>query len=481
MPLATRQASSNRHRNAKIEIGQLLLDQTFSARNFRKISDSEKRKGRVRDLDYFGSVREKTEELKSCIRATKEFRRTHPGKYSDDEQAQFNLLKEKREEVRRERDDVLLEELEDVSRNVNKRSFEIEFSQAPGPGGKSVYVIDIEKPAPYYAMKKLEANISSLYKLKPANRDEVMDQVIDILSDRFPYHVIRTDITSFFESIPHKNILLKLRGDQLLSQKSLRILSSILHRYSSLAGTPGEGLPRGLGISSYLSELYMREFDRTIESLPDVVYSARYVDDIIVIFAPLPGSDMRNKKGLIEKLLRDIGLLMNQAPGKTKESPTDHNGQPDSKNGWSFEYLGYNLSFSGGLSVQMSRKRLERYKNRIRGTFQRYRDHSSKNPKRAYRLLLKRVRYLTSNTQLTHNKQNAYVGIYFSNRHLSDFRDLNALDGLLSGQVRGVASLSLRGKISACSFVKGHQERIFRRFQKPGEFEEIVRAWKYEN
>ena len=94
-----------------------------------------------------------------------------------------------------------------------------------------------------------------------------MKQLIGMISDGFNYHVLRTDISSFFESIPHDRLLRKLKEDQLLSQKSLRLISGILFRYARLAGTPGIGLPRGLGISSYLSELYMRDFDQRVKAV----------------------------------------------------------------------------------------------------------------------------------------------------------------------------------------------------------------------
>lgn len=121
-----------------------------------------------------------------------------------------------------------------------------------------------------YAVKKLESNLSSLYRLKPANRDEVMKQLIGMISGGFNYHVLRTDISSFFESIPHDRLLNKLKNDQLLGQKSLRLISGILFRYARLSNTPGVGLP-SLGISSYLAELYMRDFDERVRVLGDVV------------------------------------------------------------------------------------------------------------------------------------------------------------------------------------------------------------------
>ncbi|GAN54535.1 hypothetical protein Tasa_024_001 [Tanticharoenia sakaeratensis NBRC 103193] len=81
-------------------------------------------------------MKAKTEELKQAIRETKEFRHLHPRKYSDEEQAEFNHLKERREEKRRERDDTLFRELDGVSSQINRKDFEVSFTQEDGPGGK---------------------------------------------------------------------------------------------------------------------------------------------------------------------------------------------------------------------------------------------------------------------------------------------------------------------------------------------------------
>ena len=70
------------------------------------------------------------------------------------------------------------EQLNSVSTQINRKDFEISFTQEDGPGGKKVYVMGQDSPDQYYAIKKLESNLASLYRLKPANRDEVMKQLI---------------------------------------------------------------------------------------------------------------------------------------------------------------------------------------------------------------------------------------------------------------------------------------------------------------
>jgi hypothetical protein len=66
-------------------------------------------------------------------------------------------------------------------------------------------------------------------------------------------------------------------------------ISQILEDYNSKKDTATikheKGVPRGVGISSYLSELYMENIDNEIRNLQDVIYYARYVDDIFIIIS----------------------------------------------------------------------------------------------------------------------------------------------------------------------------------------------------
>jgi len=454
-----------------------LLDQTFSAENLQIISDIEKRRGRVQDLSFFLKVKRKTDILKDRISDCKAFRREQTGKYSEGDQAIFNHLTDLREAARRDRDEQLLHCLKDVSAHISRKSFRVDFDSQVGPGGKPVFQISNHAPEHHYAVKQISRNLSRLYKVKQANRNQIVGQLTDYLSDGFPYHILRTDVSKFFETIDHSEILKKIREDQLLSQTSLRLIEGILYRYGQIVGKAGLGLPRGIGISSYLSELYMRDFDAEIRRSPDVVYYARYVDDIVLVFAPTPTSDLQSYRPMVREALRKKKLLMNLT--KTRETPLSNSGEMLSRDGWQFEYLGYEFSFSPKLTIRLSSSKQRKYMERLEASFRRYQSQKAKNSKKSYRLLLKRIRFLTSNTQLTHNKQNAFVGIFFSNPHLTDYQQLKDLDCRLRFLQSRVRSQSLQTKLNKFSFLSGYTQKLFMRFHRKGEFEEIVRAWKY--
>lgn len=450
-----------------------LFDQTFSAENLRKITETEQRKGSNPSLDFFPSVLRATEELKDRIRDTKEFRAVHSRKYTAVEQSNFDALKEARETARKARDKELLDRLIEVSNTISSTRFQVDLQQGVGPNNKPIYLLPPDSAECFYAVKQISRNIERIYKVKQANRNRIISQLQDILNDGFPYHIIRLDVKRFYESIEHKGLIKKLRSDQLLSATSIRILEKLLWKYGSIAGTPGFGLPRGVGISAALSELYMRQFDRAVSTMPEVTFFARYVDDIVVVFAPCSNSERSQYRGKIIAQLNDLGLQEN--PLKKDESPPE-------RRGWALTYLGYKFSFHSNTSCKtvLSDQKFGRYQDRLDACFTRYHCQRAKNAKKAYRLLVKRIQYLTGNTQLTHSKSNAFVGVYFSSPHLTDLKQLRKLDGKLKGLIVGVShSPNLQARLSSYSFQKGYEERIFRRFHKPGQFEEITKAWNY--
>ena len=450
-----------------------LFDQTFSAENLRKITETEQRKGSNPSLDFFPSVLRATEELKDRIRDTKAFRAAHKRKYTAAEQITFDALREARETARKARDQELLDRLRDVSDNISNARFQVDLQQGIGPNNKPIYLLPPGSAECFYAVKQISRNIERIYKVKQANRNRIVSQLQDLLNDGFPYHIIRLDVKNFYESIEHRGLIKKLRSDQLLSATSISVLEKILWKYGSLAGTPGLGLPRGVGISAALSELYMRQFDRAVRIMPEVTFFARYVDDIVVVFAPCSDSKRSQYRDKIIAQLDDLGL---------KENPLKKDESPPERRGWDLTYLGYKFSFHSNTSCKtvLSDQKFTRYQDRLKACFTRYHSQRAKNAKKAYRLLVKRIQYLTGNTQLTHSKSNAFVGIYFSSPHLTDLKQLRNLDGQLRGLIAGVShSPTLQAKLSNYSFQNGYEERSFRRFHKPGQFEEITKAWNY--
>ena len=128
-------------------------------------------------------------------------------------------------------------------------------------------------------LRKLNDNILRIYQVKQANRSLIIKQVITILKESSPYWILKTDIKNFYESIDRKSLLNKLKEDTILSYYSNLLLNKIDEH---LNDCNLQGLPRGLSISSTLSEIYLRNFDRQIKMTSSIFYYARFVDDILI-------------------------------------------------------------------------------------------------------------------------------------------------------------------------------------------------------
>jgi len=91
--------------------------------------------------------------------------------------------------------------------------------------------------------------------------------------------------------------LLKLiENNSLLSPKSVSLIKNLLYNYNLLTNQLGvketfrKGIPRGVGVSPFLAELYMRKIDEEIRNIESVTFYGRYVDDIIIFLHQNPNT-----------------------------------------------------------------------------------------------------------------------------------------------------------------------------------------------
>ncbi|GAA3620221.1 antiviral reverse transcriptase Drt3a [Flavivirga jejuensis] len=161
-----------------------------------------------------------------------------------------------------------------------------------------------------FALRKINDSIKRFYKVKQADRNLIVNQIIILLQEAVPMSIIKLDSKKFYESIDRKWILNKLKDDALLSTRAINILEDFfeLSEFSLFTG-----LPRGIGISATLSELYLRDFDRKVNRLDGVYYYARYVDDIILFTTKNPLEIIEEIK---EKELLRTPLLFNDKKNK---------------------------------------------------------------------------------------------------------------------------------------------------------------------
>ncbi len=447
-----------------------MLDQAFSPQNFRQIYDRENRRGRNVDRRFFpdlviasASISAASAKVRECRRDGKELSKTELA--TSLEPLQVALAA-----ARADRDALVDDAIHNLSRDASAKGFQLSLSQVGGPNDTQLYPL-VEDAASYFVGKQLQANLARLYKIKPSDRKKIVRQVTDVLSTSFNLMVVRTDISSFYESINRSLLINDLDKDQLLSLASKSHIKCVLMKYAQLSGQV-TGIPRGVGVSAYLSELYMRTVDEHIRQIDGITYYARYVDDIIAVFSPTAMDNRNEYLRMIADAVALRGLTLNQA--KTKSGPAA------AGSSFSFEYLGYDFTFGGGTcDLDLSSKKMNRYKRRVDAAFRAYSRESGRNQKRASRRLVARVKFMTDNTRLANSKGFAFTGIYYNNSELTRLGRLAGLDAYLAYKNSGLLSPSLQNRVCQYSFKDGFLKRPFYQYSTR-EIAEIVEAWSYE-
>ena len=447
-----------------------MLDQMFTAENFRRIYDAENRKGLDLATRYFPTLEPFTLAVRGKVQEIRDLRRIGPTLTADDFEARLLSLKADLSALKAAKSDAVDVLMDEISQRVIKPSFKIDLSQKTGPKGKQVFCIDAE-PETFFVIKQLQRNIHRIYGVKQSNRHDLVCQLRDMLGSRFPFELVRTDISSFYESIDRKRLVEKLDRDQLLSPASKKYIKQVLDSYGAISGT-ATGVPRGVGISAYLAELYLRPVDRAIRAIPGLVLYCRFVDDIVAVFArPPAGKSLGSFKNLIIAIFGENGLTHNA--DKTSEFKLADTAPKK------FEYLGYRFRLKPGeFEISPSAAKIVKYRARMNAAFAEYWRERPVNPKAAFRKLVGRVKFLTGNTRLSNSKSRAATGIYFNNSIATDLSSLKLLDKRLKTRVAELKRTSLQRQLKKLKFTTGFEQRRYHNFSTR-ELQTIVRAWKH--
>ena len=442
-----------------------MLDQSFSADNFRHIIDLENRKGvHVEDklsMDTIRKINERIRDVNALISSAKK-RNDIPT---------LKILYESKKALRDQKDTELSFDLEQISQRIASPSFKIELKKVIIPDSKPIYTTS-NIPEYFFTLKQIQRNVSKLFGVKQASRYSIIDQVKILIGDQFPKYILRTDIKDFYENIDHKRLLDLINKDNLLSPFSRNILRSILNEYKLKSGS-NKGIPRGIGVSAYLAELYMRDVDKDIKDLDGVTYYARYVDDILIIFTPTPSNSRRDYLQEVKEIV-ESKYNTNLNPIKTK--PFD---LVSTNQAFELEYLGYRFFFGlDRVETRMTDKKVDKYKKRIKLAFDHYNNFSKVNEKKARDLIVKRIRFLCGNTRLTNNKKNILVGIYYSNSQLTLLDDLKRLDSSLIQNIKlKINNPNLKDRLRKYGFEKGFINKSYSPFNTK-QLSEIMAVWE---
>lgn len=135
------------------------------------------------------------------------------------------------------------------------------------------------------------------------------DSVIKAIEQDKASHKFETDITGFFDSIPHYNLLMIMSKYFGIEDDILDLLSVCLNFWSGTkySSTPGVGIPQGPQPSYLLANLMLYPLDKQVISEGHKYY--RYMDDIHIY--GYSEAELRNVLVTIDNYLKGHGLSIN--------------------------------------------------------------------------------------------------------------------------------------------------------------------------
>ena len=237
----------------------------------------------------------------------------------------------------------------------------------------------------------------------------------------------------------------------------------------------------------------MRDIDNEMKQIEDLVYYARYVDDIILVFVPHSENVIRDYYYLTKEIITKYELVLKDGT----DGEINKCYKMDLVNkifNIDFDFLGYKFVIENSRlkELRLSENKLKKYKMRLEATVEAYNINSKNNEKKARKLLINRFKFLTGNFHLVNNKKRIKSGVYYSNILVNDncetLGNFKYLDCLIKRYVLrlnpynkvNVNIIKLRLKIiNRYSFTEGfyNKKERFHSFNN-AELQQIVSIWK---
>ena len=457
-----------------------ILDQSFSTENFEIIYNILSRKGKVNMDRMPKSYKDIVADITGINERLKELNHKKKSTWTDDETTEHQSLKNKRKELRIKKHEELLKILSSLADKVNSNAFRFDLNKNIYDGHEE-FVVDSTNRAAYYAMCQLQHNMKRTFNIEMQSRHSMMVSIKRLLNTKMPFYAIRSDVSSFFESIPQEDLLAKIESNSLLSYKSKSFIRAILKEYNEKKDISAvdvkHGVPRGVGISSMLSEIYMQDIDRELKNRQEVIFYVRYVDDIFMLLSSI------GSHGSIEDYYKDLktffigkGLSLKDV-GKDKCKLLDYvnNSRPND----SFYYLGYDikLTYKGsdkGLNTEfsLSKKKRDKLRKRIQNAFLHFENLSKVDLKQARRDLLDALRLISGNIRLRNSKNGIKAGLYYSNDLLDEIglKKLDSFTQCIHHMPLNVPEQTIADDKERREFVNKLRKRI--------EKTDLVQSWK---
>lgn len=318
-----------------------------------------------------------------------------------------------------------------------------------------------------FAIKLLDRFIRRIYKVRQSDRNRIIRQLSTLLKDSGDYNVLRLDIKKCYESILFEKLLQKIEDEMILAPICIKYLKSL---HSNLQEYNFYGLPRGLSISPTLAELYLEKLDYKIASHPSVIFSARYVDDIVIF---TPKGKETDVKDYVSLCMSKMGLSLNTESNKFYIG--------SSRNA-DFAFLGYSFKVThtankaNKVLLKISNEKLNKIKSKIAVSLSDYKRENN------FQLLKRRLEYLSMLKTVKRGKNgDLLAGIAHHYQYVTDeFACLKQIDGFLCEQLsnpRFGLTFEQKSQLKRISFYQNARKKKVGKFSKR-KAAVIVRVWE---
>lgn len=451
----------------------------YTLRSFLAVAERENRRGRdISRLDpHVGQATRALQERREAFRQ-------EIARYERDDPARASIRKEywkARQELRQRRSEAVESAVHrallSFEQKLERGTFT--FSLKPGPivAAKQTYFVRPTLDILFPAKQAAEA-IKRAASLDAPSRNSIVRALKSTLEKSYTHAIYKMDIQNFFESIPHATLIDRINQHSNLDGVSAQLARQLLTEYQAITDE-NAGVPRGVGLSSQLAELYMNGLDLIVKTHPGVLFYARYVDDVVVVVENDQALEV--VQHVITDELQNMGLEINRT--KTHGLKTNELGDYYDANG--VEYLGYRfVRDEGRLTTGLTNKRKGRRQKRLNLALEEW---LRKNPIATHPnhgndgMLVDRVRYLAGNTRLLNSKSSVAIGLFHSNSALDpDAPELAELDNILQTFLQENdfrMADKVKSRLESISFVKMFTSRPFLRFRQR-RLEQITRIWQ---
>ncbi len=359
-------------------------------------------------------------------------------------------------------------------------------------------VFQAKELAHQLVLRKLGENLKQAVVFTTKSRESIVSNLIQMLSEGVPYRIYRLDIRSFYESFDKADVLERVNTINRLSPLTKKNIELLFSHHSQIGGL---GVPRGLALSAVLSELMMKDFDEALVVHSSIYFSARYVDDIVILT-----SGEEPERAILKHVESSLPNDLKLNHSKTRIATFTHVVSPftipklPATKVVEFNYLGYKLEVTEPLEIKKVKKQNHRrsvsvdiaHAKSIRTRTRITKSFLAFAQDKDFYLLNRRIRFLTSNFKVRDARTGRpnLAGIFYSYPLLTSQQQLRELDAYLrhaifssTGAVYSKTGIHLsskqKRKLLSNSFVQGHKSRTFMHFNG-AEIENIQECWKYE-